>query len=246
MGGRGTDVAREAASLVLLDDDFSSIVAAVRLGRRIYDNLKRAMTYAFAIHFPIAGLSLLPVLFRLPLVLMPLHIVFLELVIDPACSTAFEAEAEHPAIMRRKPRDPAARIFDSSTVELAVLQGLSILAVTLAAFLISLYRGQGEQDARAITFTTLVLGNVALIWSNRSRTRTIPEMLALPNRALWAVTAGAVLLLVLVLYIPSLRALFEFSYLHLNDFAVCSGLAVLSVTGLEAMKLRARRTVFPI
>ena len=105
MGGRGTDVAREAASLVLLDDDFSSIVEAIKLGRRIYHTLKKAMTYIFAIHVPIAGMSLLPVLFRLPLVLMPLHIVFLELVIDPACSIAFESEPEHPQTMKRPPRD---------------------------------------------------------------------------------------------------------------------------------------------
>ena len=112
MGARGTDVAREAASLVLLDDDFSSIVEAIRVGRRIYDNLKKAMTYIFAIHVPIAGMSLLPVLFQLPLVLMPLHIVFLELVIDPACSIAFESEPEHSDIMKRPPRNPASRMFD--------------------------------------------------------------------------------------------------------------------------------------
>src|SRR5215510_12191124 len=116
MGGRGTDVAREAASLVLLDDDFSSIVDAVRLGRRIYENLKKAMTYVFAIHIPIAGMSLLPVLFGLPLVLMPLHIVFLELVIDPACSVAFESEPADPNIMKRPPRNPRSRMFAPKTV----------------------------------------------------------------------------------------------------------------------------------
>src|SRR5204863_7054238 len=116
MGGLGTDVAREAASLVLLDDDFSSIVAAVRLGRRIFDNLQKAMLYILAIHVPIAGMSLLPVLFGLPLVLMPLHIVFLELIIDPACSVAFESEAEHPDIMIRPPRRRDSRLIDKWTV----------------------------------------------------------------------------------------------------------------------------------
>ena len=240
MGGRGTDVAREAASLVLLDDDFSSIVEAIRLGRRIYDNLKKAMTYIFAIHVPIAGMSLLPVLFRLPLVLMPLHIVFLELVIDPACSTAFESEPEHPTIMNRPPRDPSTRMFDGRTITLALLQGLMLFIVTLGAFLISLYRGQGEQDARAISFTTLVFGNLILIWANRSRTRTIPEVLRSPNKPLWAITAGALLFLAVVLYVPSARALFQFSVLHVNDLAVCAALAMLSVTWIEVMKLRRR------
>ncbi len=238
MGGRGTDVAREAASLVLLDDDFSSIVDAIRLGRRIYDNLKKAMTYIFAIHVPIAGMSLLPVVFRLPLVLMPLHIVFLELLIDPACSTAFESEPEHPGIMNRPPRDPKTRMFDRHMIRSALLQGSTLFAVTLGAFVISLYRGQSEQDARAISFTTLVLGNLALIWVNRSRTRTIPEMLLLPNRPLWAITAGALLLLATVLYVPSIRVLFQFSFLHLNDLMLSAIVAMLSVTWIEIRKLR--------
>jgi Ca2+-transporting ATPase len=240
MGGRGTDVAREAASLVLLDDDFSSIVEAIRAGRRIYDNLQKAMTYIIAIHLPIAGMSLLPVLFRLPLVLMPLHIVFLELVIDPACSTAFESEPEHANIMNRPPRDPSARMFDRRTVARALFQGLMLFIVTLGAFLISLHRGQGEQDARAISFTTLVFGNLILIWANRSRTRTIPEVFRSPNKPLWAITAGALLFLTTVLYLPSARALFQFSFLHVNDLVVCAGLAMLSVTWIEVMKLRRR------
>jgi P-type Ca2+ transporter type 2C len=240
MGGRGTDVAREAASLVLLDDDFLSIVEAIKLGRRIYDNLKKAMTYIFAIHVPIAGMSLLPVLFRLPLVLMPLHIVFLELVIDPACSVAFESEPEHPDTMKRKPRPNNARMFDRPTIVSAVLQGLSLFLVTLGAFLISLYRGQGEFDARAISFTTLILGNLALIWANRSRTRTILEMLHYRNYSVLAITGGALLLLLAVLYVPSIRDVFQFSTLHINDLAICALLAMLSVTWIEVWKLRHR------
>jgi Ca2+-transporting ATPase len=240
MGGRGTDVAREAASLVLLDDDFSSIVEAIRLGRRIYDNLRKAMTYIFAIHLPIAGMSLLPVLFRLPLVLMPLHIVFLELVIDPACSIAFESEPEHPQIMNRPPRNPKERMFDRKTIRFVLLQGFGLFLVTLGAFLVSLYRGQGELDARAISFTTLVLGNLVVIWSNRSRTRTVLEMLRSRNFPLWAITAGSLLLLATVLYVPSIRDLLQFSTLHVEDLAVCSVLALLSVAWFETLKLRSR------
>ena len=240
IGGRGTDVAREAASLVLLDDDFSSIVEAIKLGRRIYDNLKRAMTYIFAIHVPIAGMSLLPVLFRLPLVFMPLHIVFLELVIDPACSTAFESEQEHSNIMNRPPRNPTARMFDRKTIAFGLSQGFVLFFVCLTAFLISLYRGQSELDARAISFTTLVLGNLALIWTNRSRTRTIPEVLRSPNVALWAITAGTMLFLAVSLYVRWARSLFQFSLLHPNDVATCIVLALVSVTWFEAAKLLRR------
>src|SRR5262245_54738690 len=205
--------------------------------RRIYDNLQKAMTYVFAIHLPIAGLSLLPVLFGLPLVLMPLHIVFLELVIDPACSTAFESEPAHPQIMNRPQRNPKSRLFDRRMITSARFQGLLLFAMTLGAFLISLYRGQGEVDARAISFTTLVLGNIALIWANRSRTRTIPEMLRSRNIPLWAVTVSALALLAVVLYVPAIRDLFQFSTLHLNDIAVCAALALASITGIEAAKL---------
>jgi Ca2+-transporting ATPase len=229
MGGRGTDVAREAAALVLLDDDFASIVEAVRLGRRIYNNLKLAMTYIFAIHIPIAGMALIPVLFGLPLILMPLHIVFLELVIDPACSIVFESEPEHPGLMKRPPRNPKSRIFDTRTIRLAVFQGLGLLAVTIGAFLVSLYRGQGEPDARTISFTALVLGNLALIWTDRSRFRA-------RNAALWILTSAALLLLAVVLYVPSIRGILQFSTLHVVDIAACLGLVALSIAWFEIVK----------
>ncbi|HYQ80139.1 MAG TPA: HAD-IC family P-type ATPase, partial [Anaeromyxobacteraceae bacterium] len=134
MGGRGTDVAREAADLVVTDDDFSSIVAAVRLGRRVYENLRRAMAYVLAVHVPIAGLSLLPLLLGWPMVLFPLHIVFLELIVDPACSLAFEAEPGDPGLMRRPPRRAEARLFDLRLVGVALLQGASLLGATLYVY----------------------------------------------------------------------------------------------------------------
>jgi len=236
MGGRGTDVAREAASLVLLDDDFSSIVEAIRLGRRIYDNLKEAMTYIFAIHLPIAGLALIPVLFGLPLVLMPLHIVFLELVIDPACSIVFESEPEQPGIMKRRPRSTTSRIFDRRTIVLAIFQGLGLLAVAIGAFLVSLYRGQGEVDARTISFTALILGNLALIWTDRSRSRAVSDFIGARNAPLWILTAGALVLLIIVLYVPSIREVLQFSKLHADDIAACLGLAVVSVAWFEIVK----------
>src|SRR5262249_35509994 len=127
MGNRGTDVAREAASLVLLDDDFSSIVNAMGQGRRIYDNLKKATSYVLAVHVPIAGVTLVPLLLGWPLLLMPVHVVFLELIIDPACSIAFEAEPAAPSVMARPPRDPNERLFASKRVLLATFQGVTVL-----------------------------------------------------------------------------------------------------------------------
>lgn len=240
MGGRGTDVARESASLVLLDDDFSSLVAAVRLGRRIFDNLRKALSYIFAIHVPIAGMSLLPVLFRWPLVLLPLHIVFLELIIDPACSTAFEAEPEEIDVMQRPPRDPMQPLFNRKNILLSLLQGAGTLVAVLIVFVIALRRGQGESDARALAFTTLIVANLGLIWTNRSRSRTVFETLRSPNRALWFVTAGASAFLALVLYFPFLRILFQFSFLHPVDLAICFGAALLSLVWFDLLKINRR------
>jgi Ca2+-transporting ATPase len=144
MGGRGTDVAREAADLVLLDDDFSSIVRAARMGRGIYDNLTKAMAYLLAVHIPIAGLSLLPVLLGTPLVLFPAHVVFLELIIDPACSMAFEAEPMRPDVMRRPPRPVDQPLFNGRTVGLSVLQGSTVLIAVLVVYAVTWGGAQNE------------------------------------------------------------------------------------------------------
>lgn len=240
MGGRGTDVARESASLVLLEDDFSSLVAAVRLGRRIFDNLRKALSYVFAIHVPIAGMSLLPVVFRWPLVLLPLHIVFLELIIDPACSTAFEAEPEEADVMQRPPRDPRQPLFNRKNILLSLLQGAGTLAAVLIVYVIALKRGQGELDARALAFTTLIVANLGLIWTNRSGSRTVLETLRSPNRALWWITAGAFGFLALVLYVPFFRGLFQFSILHPVDLAICFGAATLSLFWFDLLKINRR------
>jgi Ca2+-transporting ATPase len=236
MGGRGTDVAREASDLVLLDDDFSSIVQAVKLGRRIFDNLKKAMAYIVAVHIPIAGMSLIPVLFKWPLVFLPVHIVFLEMIIDPACSVVFEAEGEEAGLMSRPPRNPREPLLGWKTQGLSFLQGFSVLIIVLGVFYIALRNGQGEMDARALTFTTLIVANLGLILTNRSWSRTILGTLRMPNKALWWVLASTVLFLGLVLYIPFLRNLFHFSRLHLNDLILCLSAGVVSILWFEGLK----------
>jgi len=237
MGGRGTDVARESAALVLLDDDFSSIVQAIKLGRRIFDNIRKAIAYIFAIHVPIAGISLIPVLFKWPLVLMPVHILFLELIIDPACSIVFENEREEADIMNRSPRDPREPLLNSRTLALSLLQGVSVLCILLTVFIVSLYEGYGERDARALTFTTLIVANLCLILTNRSWSRTILATLRSPNPALWWVIGGTVLFLGLVLYIPLLRNMFKFDRLHSFDLWLCLTAGSVSILWFEGLKL---------
>jgi len=243
MGGRGTDVAREAAALVLLDDNFSSIVQAVRLGRRIFDNLKKAIAYTLASHLPIIGLTLIPVMMKWPLILLPFHVAFLHLIIDPACSIVLEAEREETNVMRHPPRAAKAALFGTRTLVVSVLQGLSVLAVVLVVFAAAYYGGRGEQEARALTFTTLVIANLALIFTNRSWGRTILGSLRLSNPALWWVVGGTIGFLGLVIFVPFLRELFRFSVLHPSDLAVCIGAALCSILWFEILKLwRGQRT----
>jgi Ca2+-transporting ATPase len=241
MGKRGTDVARESADLVLLEDDFSSIVESVKLGRRIFDNLKKGMVYTLAVHVPIAGMSLVPVIFGWPLVLLPIHIAFLHLIIDPACTVVFEAEPAENKVMQRPPRNPKEPLFSRRTLRLALLQGVSVLVVLIAVFAIAYYRGNGEFDARALAFTTLIISNLAMILTNRSWSRTIPEMLQAPNQALWWVLGGAIIFLGLILYVPLLRHLFSFSFLHVGDVLISLISGIVSVLWFEGLKLWNRR-----
>ncbi len=241
MGQRGTDVAREAAALVLLDDDFSSLVHAIRQGRRIFDNLTKAMTYILAIHVPIAGLSLLPVLFGWPLILLPVHIAFLHLIIDPTCSIVFEAEPADPDVMKRPPRNPAQPLFGRRVLGLSLFQGLVTLLVLAVVYGIVLHRGQGELEARALTFTALIVGNLGLILTNRSWSGTTAAMLRVPNPALWWVLAGATLFLVVVLYVPVIRDLFRFSFLHPDDLGICLLAGAGPIVVFEGFKSRRRR-----
>ncbi len=231
MGGRGTDVARESASLVLLDDDFSSIVTAVKLGRRIFDNLRKAIAFIVAVHVPIVGLSLIPVMLGWPTVLMPVHILFLQLIIDPVCSIVFEAESEEGGVMHHPPRNSNARLFDYAVLKHGLLQGALLLVVLLAIFGYSLYRGVSADEARALTFTTLVLASIGLIFTNRSWSKSALATLKLPNPALWWITSGAVAILAIVIYLPALNRSFSFSRLSGDEVIFC-GLVGMAILGL--------------
>ena len=235
MGGRGTDVAREAASLVLLDDNFASIVRAIRLGRRIFDNLQKSMSYILAVHVPIAGLALLPVLMGWPSVLFPLHIAFLELVIDPACSMVFENEPSESDVMQRPPRDVNAPLFGGATLALALLQGVGVLAVVTAAYAWGAAH-MAENAARAFAFATLVVGNIALIFSNRARTASLWASLKVPNPTLWVVSGLALGILAIALYFEPLARLFFFGHLAGLDLLLAAALGCASVVWFQIIK----------
>jgi Ca2+-transporting ATPase len=220
-----------------LDDDFASIVHAVRLGRRIFDNLQKAMSYLLAVHVPIAGMSLIPLVLGWPLMFSPVHIVFLEFIIDPASSLVFEAEGEEQNVMSRPPRSPAEPLFRRRALIFLFLQGAVVLFVVLGVYGVALYNGLGENHARALAFTTLVIGNLAQILTNRSQVDTLWVTLKKPNIALWSVVGGTLAFLGLILYIPWLRNLFQFGPVDFAEFLIAMIAGMASVAWLELYKL---------
>lgn len=246
MGQRGTDVARESADLVLLDDNFSSIIAGIRTGRRINDNIRKAITYIFAVHVPIAGLTLVPVFFPvLPAILFPLHIAFLELIIDPASTLIFEAEAEEKNIMNRKPAAVNAPVFGANKILYALLMGVSVWLICLGVYFISRFLDRPADEMRALTFTTLIVANIGLIFINRSTTRSIAELIRERNSAVKWVAGGALVFLLLVLFIPPVRDVFHFDKLHADDLLICSGAGLLATAWFEIIKKIRRKNHLP-
>jgi Ca2+-transporting ATPase len=238
MGKKGTDVAREASSLVLMDDNFSSIVGAVRMGRRIFDNLQKSFGYIFAIHVPIAGLSLLPILLgNFPIILWPVHIVFLELIIDPACSIIFEAEPAESTVMNRPPKHIDEPFFGKKKILFSCLQGVGIFIITLIVYFVGLRLGYKAEEVRAMTFTTLIISNISVILTNRSWTNNIFKIIATPNKAVLWVTGGAIFFLLLVLNIPFFLSLFQFQKLSLINIVICSLAGMTTIVWFELYKL---------
>jgi Ca2+-transporting ATPase len=171
-----------------------------------------------------------------PLLLLPVHIVFLELIIDPACSLIFEAERAEPDIMRRRPRAQGERLFSAPTVVVAVLQGLSVLFACLAIFVLA-RSGHGPDAARALTFSALVVSLLAIILMNRSWTRSTIAMLGERNAALWWVVAGGAGFLAVVLLVAPVRALFSFAPLHAQDVGLSLAAGLACLAWFEMLKL---------
>lgn len=236
MGGRGTDVAREAASLVLLDDDFSSLVQGVRQGRRIYDNLRKAMAFIVAIHVPIAGLAMLTIVLGRELLLTPMLIAFLELIIDPACSVVLEAEREEPNVMSRPPRDPDSALLSRSVIVWSLLQGGLALLVVSAVFLVSNKSEMSFAEVRSVTFVSLVLTIGVLVLANRSFSASMSAALGKENPVLWWGLLIAAGVLGLMLSVTGLRDFLELGPLHPDDLAVSAVVAGTLMAALQVLK----------
>ena len=210
MGKRGTDVAREAAAIVLLDDNFVTVVQAIKLGRTIYDNIQRAIRYILAVHVPITGLALLPLLVGGPLILLPLHVVFLELIIDPACSIVLEREPPAADLMRRPPRPAGQRMIDATCLLGSLLQGAAMFALVLAIYLAATFHALPAPQLAALSFTALVAANLGLIVLFRAG-GSWTETLRIANPAFWVVAVVTLVLLSAVTWMPRAAHVFGFS-----------------------------------
>lgn len=235
MGKHGTDVAREAASLVLLQDDFHSLVAAVRMGRMIYDNIKKATSYIIAIHVPIAGMALLPLAFGYPVVLLPVHIAFLELLIDPACTVVFESEEEEGDSMKRKPRPVRQPLFDRKNFILRLLQGGVAFAAVGGAYVYSHSIGMTQLAVQGVTFLSLVASNVALIASNLSWGKA-RKFSFFHNRAFLWLLGGIGMISVLFWFVPLLQRIIQISVVDFTPYAIAGCTACMTYVGSELVE----------
>ena len=241
MGERGTDEAREAAALVLLDDSFTSIVSAIRQGRRIYDNITKATRFVFAVHMPIIALALVPALLHWPVLLMPVHIVLLELLIDPACSVVFEAEPEAAGIMRRPPRASSESPFAAVNLRYAVIQGLGFAGILLLGYGLLLTQGMDAAHSRSAVFIALVLGLFLLMLANRDLSRPVLARAVTVNPWMVRMFAGVAVMLIAVLGVPFFRGVMG---LAVPGAAVLTGtlvMLIVAIAWLEILRRTAHR-----
>jgi Ca2+-transporting ATPase len=206
MGQRGTDVAREASDIVLLDDSFPSIIGGIKLGRRIFANLRKALIFITATHIPIAGLALLPVLFALPPLFFPMHVVLLELAIDPVCSLVFEAEPATAKIMQQPPRKNIA-LFGRHELLLSVAQGSVILTTAFSIYYGLLHFGYEVTDARAAGFIVTILGNLTLAFADSAEVGT--SFFDRRRYAFWSIFISMIVVVTVLLTVDEVGALFQ-------------------------------------
>ncbi|HEX9604900.1 MAG TPA: cation-translocating P-type ATPase [Myxococcales bacterium] len=235
LGIRGTEVARSAADLVLLRDDFAAFVATVREGRRIFDNLQRSFLYLIAFHVPIVGLALLAPLLQLPLLLLPVHLVWLELIVHPIAMLLFEAEPAATDVMRRPPRDPRAGLLPRAAALRSVATGLSLTVVSMALF--GAHLPAGEEHARAVALAALISGDLLLVFAEHAPSAR-PGPVLPRTGTFWIIWVAAAATLPLVLYLPALSRALRCAPLGAMDWLLALGAAAVAV-GWRALRTRA-------
>lgn len=243
MGKRGSEVAKSAAALVLMDDDLGHMTEAVALGRRIYENLKKAIQYIISIHIPIILVVLLPLVlgWEFTLIFTPIHVVFLELIMGPTCSIVFENEPIEPNSMNNPPRNMSQTFFSWAELSLSVVQGLMITAASLGLGYYLMISGENIETVRTIIFTTLVLSNVFLTLVNRSFYYSVLKTIKYPNKLIPLILGISILLLILILAVPSIQSVFDFETARIELILTALAVSFVGVFWIEVWKAWRRR-----
>lgn len=244
MGAKGTEIAKQTASLILVNDDLSTMVAAVAMGRRIYNNIKKAVQFVISIHIPIILIVFIPLALGwvYPNIFSPIHIAFLELIMDPTCSIVYENEPIEKNIMNQKPKPFSKSFFSNAEMFQSILQGVMITVGVLIIYQFAVQNGASEALTRTMVFTGLVTSNIFLTLLNRSFFYSIITTLSYKNNLVGIMISITVLILSLILFIPPLRRFFEFEQLSISQLAFSIGIGTLSVIWFEFVKLY-RRTI---
>ncbi|WP_242850109.1 cation-translocating P-type ATPase [Clostridium polynesiense] len=242
MGERGTEVAKEAAHMVLMDDNFQTIVNSIKDGRRIFDNIRKAMVYIMVLHIPIIAIALLAPLFSLPQLLLPVHILFLEMIIDPTCSIVFEGEEAEAYIMNQQPRSPKEPLLTRGMVFKVILQGFSMFIAAFVPFNHLLSKGVSVETARSFALITIAVSNVVLVMVNRSNTEMLFNIFReRKNTARLLINSLAVIMAAAITYIPFLQEIFKTASLSLTMVISAVLLGIVSSVWWEAVKLYGRK-----
>jgi Ca2+-transporting ATPase len=242
MGARGTEIAKQTASLILVNDDLSTMVDAVAMGRRIYSNIKKAIQFVISIHIPIILIVFIPLSMGwiYPNIFSPIHIAFLELIMDPTCSIVYENEPIEKNTMNQKPKPFTKSFFSNAEMFQSVLQGLMITVGLLIIYQIAVQNGASEALTRTMVFTGLVTSNIFLTLLNRSFYYSIITTLSFKNNLVGIIIGLTVLILSLILFIPPIRLFFEFEPLSISQLAISISIGTLSVIWFELVKLYKR------
>ena len=242
MGKKGTEIAKQAASLVLVEDDLSKMVDAIAMGRRIYANLKKAIQYIISIHIPIILTVFIPLAFAwiYPNIFSPVHIIFLELIMGPTCSIIFENEPMEKNTMSQKPRLFTASFFNQKELTTSIIQGLAITAGTLFAYQYSVWHHFPEAQTRTMVFTTLISANIFLTLVNRSFYYSIFRTIQYKNNLIVMIISLTVVITGLLIYVPTLSTFFEFEALNISQLLISVLIGFLSVIWYELVKIKTR------
>lgn len=243
MGKKGTEIAKQAASLILLEDDLSKMVDAIAMGRKIYTNLKKAIQYIISIHIPIILTVFIPLVLGwiYPNIFSPIHIIFLELIMGPTCSIIYENEPKEPNTMTQPPKPLSTTFFNLSELSISIIQGLMITAGILLVYQYAAYHGYNEALTRTMVFTVLISANIFLTLINRSFYYSIWTTLRYKNNMVLWMILTTITLVGLILFVKPLTAFFEFERLNFLQLGSALLIGCISVFWVEVQKFRARK-----